>query len=283
MASISYPLQFPRSSSEPTAIVTHPTSSIWILELRNGADNRLSEEFISNAISPALTAVEREWRSGWREARAKKDREGGKGALIIVGNRSQDKFFSNGLDFDNAVKNPHFFVNFFPDVFNPMMLQLLSFPIPTVAAINGHCFAGGMILSLCCDYRVMTDGIKRNAWMCMNEIFLGAPVPMSFGGLFRAKIPDPRVNRKVLLEGHRFTPAEALQAGIVDATVSGGTEAVLLEAQALAEKVGELPRTGTWGLLRRELYRNAVEACTRDVSFVQVASDDAAAAAKAKL
>jgi len=42
--------------------------------------------------------------------------------------------------------------------------------VPTVAAINGHCFAGGMMLALCCDYRVMTDGEKRNAWMCMNEV-----------------------------------------------------------------------------------------------------------------
>lgn len=43
-------------------------------------------------------------------------------------------------------------------------------PVPTIAALNGHCFAGGMMLSVCCDYRVMTDGSKRNAWMCMNEV-----------------------------------------------------------------------------------------------------------------
>jgi Delta3-Delta2-enoyl-CoA isomerase len=43
-------------------------------------------------------------------------------------------------------------------------------PVPVVAAINGHCFAGGMMLSLACDYRVMTDGSKRNAWITMNEV-----------------------------------------------------------------------------------------------------------------
>jgi enoyl-CoA hydratase/carnithine racemase len=41
--------------------------------------------------------------------------------------------------------------------------------VPTVAAINGHCFAGAFMFALTCDYRVMTDGSKRNAWMCMNE------------------------------------------------------------------------------------------------------------------
>jgi hypothetical protein len=75
--------------------------------------------------------------------------------------------------------------------YNQVMKRLLNFPgtvfclklgqgvtdplvvpelVPTVAAINGHCFAGGMMLALCCDYRVMTDGETRNAWMCMNEV-----------------------------------------------------------------------------------------------------------------
>ena len=73
------------------------------------------------------------------------------------------------------------------DVFDPFLVRLLTFPsmsspspslhkadslpfaVPTIAAINGHCFAAGLITSLACDYRIMTDGSKRNAWMCMNE------------------------------------------------------------------------------------------------------------------
>ena len=42
--------------------------------------------------------------------------------------------------------------------------------VPVVAVINGHGFAGGMVLAMACDYRVMTDGSKRNAWLCMNEV-----------------------------------------------------------------------------------------------------------------
>ena len=45
---------------------------------------------------PALDAVERDWRENWRAAKKAKDQNGGNGALIIVGRRDQDKFFSNG-------------------------------------------------------------------------------------------------------------------------------------------------------------------------------------------
>ena len=49
------------------------------------------------------------------------------------------------------------------------------------------------MLALCCDYRVMTDGEKRNAWMCMNEV--RAPNPTPFGDrtdiLTLQSSPDP--------------------------------------------------------------------------------------------
>ena len=53
----------------------------------------------------------------------------------------------------------------------------VSHLVPTLAAINGHCFAGGMMLALCCDYRVMTNGERRNAWMCMNEVRVPPTLP----------------------------------------------------------------------------------------------------------
>lgn len=63
-----------------------------------------------------------------------------------------------------------------PGLTDPLLVSGL---VPTVAAINGHCFAGGMMLALCCDYRVMTDGKKRNAWMCMNEVRAPSTLPHS--------------------------------------------------------------------------------------------------------
>ena len=64
--------------------------------MHNGEDNRLTSELLNNGLKPALDAVEKHWREGWRISQAAKDKDGGKGAVIIVGRRDQDKFFSNG-------------------------------------------------------------------------------------------------------------------------------------------------------------------------------------------
>lgn len=113
---MSYPVRLP--SDGPLVTVTHrmwptnitgvlitdaqtldcslATPIIWLLELHNGLDNRLTETLLAKALLPALDAVERAWRESWRAAQSAKDPEGGRGALIIVGNRAQNKFFSNG-------------------------------------------------------------------------------------------------------------------------------------------------------------------------------------------
>lgn len=62
-----------------------------MIELRNGVDNMLSLAFVNDAIRPALDVVEEEWRGSLKAAN-----DEAKGALIIIGNRDQNKFFSNG-------------------------------------------------------------------------------------------------------------------------------------------------------------------------------------------
>ncbi len=156
--------------------------------------------------------------------------------------------------------------------FDPLLLYLLTFPsgftfpssvtqrqfcsadetaptVPTVAAINGHCFAAGALLSLACDYRVMTDGAKRNTWMCMNEVDFGAAWPVSFAAVVRAKV-SATAARRFVVEGHRFTPPEARDAGLVDEIVAGGTRAVLKRAQEIAQEKAPKAREGVWGLIK---------------------------------
>lgn len=71
-----------------------------MLELHNGADNRLTHTLINEGLKPALDAVEKDWREQRSKARANaattKDPLAGAGALVIVGKKDQDKFFSNG-------------------------------------------------------------------------------------------------------------------------------------------------------------------------------------------
>ena len=139
---MNYPLRLP--SNDPILTLTkrnldHSTiydtkadlaiakSSLWIIELHNGEDNRLTQTLVDQAFKPALDIVERHWRKQWRTAKRAMDKpEEGGGALIIVGKRSQNKFFSNGrlycvtpsdarsnasssgLDFPSVAKNPNF-------------------------------------------------------------------------------------------------------------------------------------------------------------------------------
>lgn len=64
------------------------------------------------------------------------------------------------------------------------------------------------------------------------------------------KITDQRVLRKIVLEGHRFTPSELLDAGLVDKVVDGDTEVLLRSASEIAEKWSVNATTGVWGWLR---------------------------------
>jgi len=229
-------------------------------------------------LKPALNTVEKDWRESWRiymrDQKVNKDE--GKGALIIVGRRDQDKFFSNGLDFPNSSKDP----NFFPETFDPLLERILTFPIPTIAALNGHTFAGGFMLSMACDYRVVTDGSKRRAWLCMNEVHFGAPWPVSFAGLVRSKFGSDPLTRKIALEGHRFTPQEALEAGIVDYLVNGDTAAVLARAVELAHQWSVNAQAGAWGSIKSEIYRDVLETIHKDIRPRNPLHEDAAAKAR---
>ncbi|KAG6854391.1 putative secondary metabolism biosynthetic enzyme [Blastosporella zonata] len=268
---MSYPLSLP--AEDPLLTLTHPKPSLWIIELHNGVDNRLTHALIDRGLKPALDTVERDWREQWRLAQQSTDKTGGKGALIIVGRRDQDKFFSNGLDFPNAVADP----NFWPVTFNPLLTRLLAFPIPTIAAINGHCYAGGFMLSLACDYRVMTDGSKRNAWLCMNEVHFGAVWPLSFAAILRAKVGDQRLQRKIALEGHRFTAKEAYDNGLLDHLVTGNTADVLAKAEDVAGKFSGNAQSGVWGLIKVDLYRDTLAVIGQNLRITSATIEDAAA------
>lgn len=66
--------------------------------MHNGEDNRLTHDLINRGLKPALDLVEREWRDSWRAATKAHipTSSEGNGALILIGKRGQDKFFSNG-------------------------------------------------------------------------------------------------------------------------------------------------------------------------------------------
>ena len=82
------------------------------------------------------------------------------------------------------------------------------------------------------------------------QIHFGAPWPLSFTAILRAKFGDHRLYRKVALEGHRYTPAEALQDGILDYIVKGRTADILAKAEEVADRFSGNATMGAWGLIK---------------------------------
>jgi enoyl-CoA hydratase/carnithine racemase len=114
-------------------------------------------------------------------------------------------------------------------------LRLYTFPKPTVAAITGHAVAGGCILALCCDYRLIAEGKKL---MGLNEIKLGVPVPYLADCVLQG-IVGTRCARDMMDTGEFYVPADALRMGLVDAVFPVGD--VLPKAVEKARLLGAWP------------------------------------------
>src|SRR5690606_31740604 len=133
-------------------------------------------------------------------------------ALILHGNEG---FFSSGLDLITLYDYDESRIKRFWERFLDLIYDLLAFPKPAIASITGHSPAGGCVLALCCDYRVMVQGPYI---VGLNEVAVGIPVPSSIYTLYSDWIGKAQAYRS-LLEGRLFNPTEALTIGLVDELV----------------------------------------------------------------
>ncbi|KAJ3546132.1 hypothetical protein NM208_g2160 [Fusarium decemcellulare] len=180
--------------------------------------------------------------------------QGTDGALIMRG--SDAKFFCTGLDLHERDSNPYAS----SEGFYPLIHTILDFPFPTICLITGHVFGGASVMSLALDYRIMNSA--RGYW-CMPAVDLSLHFD-GMGTLIRSKLSPP-VARKVLLEGHKFKSSEALADGIVDELAP--PEDMFDRALILANRVKGKAQMGVYGMLRSELYGDAVKAFQK-ISYV---------------
>ena len=185
-----------------------------------------------------MDAGENRWNTSFvREfsnALDKVELDDGPGALVTFS--LDEKFFSNGLDLD-WVKNPEKYPQsgdreVFGEEFMYLMGRMITLPIPTICAINGHAFGAGFMLSLSHDVRVMRED---RGFICANEIQLGMKIPRPELALFRHKIPANSFFETVQLS-KRWTGPDALNAGIVQAVgnIDELQEMALRKAEELA-------------------------------------------------
>lgn len=194
---------------------------------------------------------------------ARKDEKVTRAALVTTG---QGKFYSTGLQLrDHRVQAD--LPGFLSKQYLPLMGKLLVFPMVSVAAINGHAFAGGMVMAMSHDFRVMRKG---RGFLCMNEIELPSPVPAGMAAVIRTKFSNPSVVRDCLLEAKRFPAEEALELGIIDDTA--GDEQECLEraielAKMKARAIALFPITES---IKRDLYPEAIQLLEKPDSMKHV-------------
>ncbi|WUH96379.1 enoyl-CoA hydratase-related protein [Spirillospora sp. NBC_00431] len=216
--------------------------AVYVLRFDSG-ENLFGPEFLG-AVEDALGTVEK----NAVETNAV-ERDGGPGALVTVGT---GKFYSNGLDLDWLGANPDRLEDYLRRV-HGLYARILSLPMPTVAALNGHAFAGGAMLALAHDFAVMRTG---RGYFCLPEVDLGTSFTPGMDALIRARLPKATAH-EAMLTGRRYPAEEAVAAGIVRSAVAEDEvlpTAVELAA-SMAAKDGRVVAK-----IRTDMYRTVLTA-----------------------
>ena len=119
------------------------------------------------------------------------------------------KNYSQGLDLEKLRKIPEvkksmkYVFSFF--------VRVLTFPMPTIAAVNGHAYGAGAFLAVCHDYRIMRED---RGYLCFPEAKLGIHFGMEvLNELIRRRIPNS--TQSIAILSLPFTAEEALKHGLV--------------------------------------------------------------------
>lgn len=218
--------------SLPAGIDVEHRDQVVVVTMDRG-ENRLHPDLLTG-LESALDAIEAD------DAPA---------ALVLVGS---GKFFSNGLDLEYMGANPDEAEAILGRV-HALYGRVLGLEVPTVAAINGHAFAGGAMLALSFDLSVMR---ADRGYFCLPEADLGLPFTPGMNALLTARLSPP-VAHRAMVTGHRFTGSEALAAGI--AAELAPEEELLDRAVALAAGLAGKPRHGL-AAIKRGMYASALDA-----------------------
>jgi enoyl-CoA hydratase len=134
------------------------------------------------------------------------------GVAGVLLTSSHPKLFCPGLDLVTLIELDRPGMERFMLLFAEMVWALYALPKPMVAGVNGHAVAGGCILALTADHRVLRRG---GAQIGLNEVKVGVPLPWSVSELLRASVP-PNALGQVALLGRNFADDEALRVGLAD-------------------------------------------------------------------
>lgn len=196
-------------------IETEERGAVSVLHMVRGKGNALNLDLVT-ALADALDRLERS------PARA----------AVITG---QGNVFGAGVDLPALVEGGTEYIRRFV----PMMLgtfeRFATFPKPIVAAVNGHAIAGGAILMLACDQRLVARGKAR---IGLTEVLVGVVFPAWAMEIARFATP-PQHFQTVICTGRTWLPEESLARGLVDEVVE--PEKLLERACEVAGEMGAIP------------------------------------------
>lgn len=134
-------------------------------------------------------------------------------AVVLTGEGS---FFSFGFDVPEFMSYPKSSFESHVINFSKLVKEIFMFPKPVIAAINGHSVAGGAVLALACDYRLM---VSQKAKIALNE--------MTFGSSLFSSVTEPlqyavgqRKSEEIIYSGKMYSGDEALSMGLIDKLVN---------------------------------------------------------------
>ena len=188
--------------------------------------------------------------------------EQGARAIVLSG---REGMFSGGLDVLTLVDLDRKQLEGFLVTFFDAIETLADSPVPVAAAVTGHCPAGGAVLALCCDWRVMADG---DFTIGLNEVRIGIPLPRIVAELVIRAV-GPRVGEALCVAGRLLDPTEALAVGFVDEVVA--LDEVVVAARRWCEHiVGAPPEAlaATRAVMRRDLVSAIQRHREKDVGLL---------------
>lgn len=200
------------------------------------------------------------------------------GAAVIVG---RERFFSAGVDLKAVPGLDADGQRSMVEGINRLFLGWYGFPRPLVCAVNGHAIAGGLILALCGDYRVGSEGAGK---LGLTELRAGIPYPAAAMAIVRAELAAPAVRVLALRAELVEAGPAAVELGLLDELVAG--DSVLDRAIEVASSFALLPRSA-YSRVKRQLRGETVAALQdvvdADPMLGEWLGDESAAAAAAIL
>eukprot|EP01084_Bolivina_argentea_P284359 487330_1 len=133
--------------------------------------------------------------------------------LILTGT---GRFFSGGLDLKFLNSWNLQLIQKFTNIFK----QLLTFNMPTIAAINGHSFGVGMFISMFCDWRLMK---KNSGKLCFPEAKMGLNLNIGWRELLQEKLPGVTL-RTAILTAKKYNSNEAVTAELIDYEIDANND-----------------------------------------------------------